>query len=116
MRKALTKLLTSFLATSQAFAVEMPAPSAMTLTAPAPAPQVCYTPEQRQKIADAITALKVCQVDLAARNELIQKNMLTLDGLQPGPSWWQEPHAVVAGVVVSFSVGALVVAYAMRDK
>ena len=38
MRKALTKLLTSFLATSQAFAVEMPAPSAMTLTAPAPAP------------------------------------------------------------------------------
>ena len=69
---------------------------------------VCYNVEQRKKIAQAITDLKKCEVDLAARNELIQKNMLTLDGLNPGPAWWQEPAFVWGGIVVGVSVGGLV--------
>jgi hypothetical protein len=77
---------------------------------------VCYNLEQRTKIAQAITDLKKCQVDLSVRNELIQKNMLTLDGLNPGPAWWQEPSFVFGDMVVSVAVGGIVTFLLLRDK
>lgn len=108
MKKALTKLLLTFLVTNQAFAVT-PVDSG--------APEIiCYSIPQREKIAQAITDLKKCQVDTTAKDELITKNMLTFDGVNSGPSWWQEPSFVFGGMIVSVALGGMVTFLVMRQK
>ena len=102
MKKALTKLFLIFLVTSEALAVDTG--------------MLCYTVEQREKIAQAITDLKKCQLETAAKDVLIQENMLKFDKLNAGPSFWQTPEFVFGGIVVGVAVGGLVTFLVMRDK
>lgn len=98
----------SYLATSQVLGVDAALPS--------PPETKCYTVAERQTIAQAITDLKICRVSLAAKDELIQKNMLSFDGVHAGPSFWQAPEFVFGGIVVSVAAGGLVTFLIMRDK
>lgn len=82
----------------------------------APLESVCYSKEERLKIAKALVDLKKCEVEVYQKTQLIKQNMLTYDGLNPGPAWWQEPSFVAGGIIVSFSVGTLVTWYLLRDK
>jgi hypothetical protein len=66
------------------------------------------------KLAQRIEA---CQAD---KIELKNKTQWITEHVQSQPlsiSWWQEPYAIVGGVVVSFSVASIVTLYvASRSK
>lgn len=110
MLRLLTTLLATFLATSPAAAIDK-SYLAAAFTEP-----VCYSQEQRAKIAAAITDLAKCQADVAAKDELIQKHMLTMDGLNPGPAFWQEPGFVWGGMVVGVATGGIITFLVLRGK
>ena len=74
----------------------------------------CYTVSQRRRLANLITDYKKCQADLTFRNELIAKELLTLDSVDPGPAFWQEPSFVFGGIVVGVAVGSLLTLVLVR--
>lgn len=67
------------------------------------AEQGCYSPEERKKIAQAIIDLRLCQVSLMEKDRLIQDKLNSYSG----PQWWQDPTTIVAGTVISLSVGGI---------
>ena len=73
----------------------------------------CYTPGERDKIAEAIKDLNYCKMRLRAKDKLVYQRLQTFDGAE-SLHWWQEPSAVIGGVVVSFSVGALIGYFATK--
>lgn len=74
----------------------------------------CFTQKELKRIAKAITRLKLCQVELKEKNNLINSRLKKSDGTQP-IAWWQEPNWVIGGVAVSFSLGATI-AYFLAKK
>jgi hypothetical protein len=75
----------------------------------------CYTEEQVGKLAVAITDLQKCQVELLGKQKLIDEK-LTLQPVEAGARWWQEPQMIVGGMVVSFSIGSLLGWYIVTGK
>ena len=92
-------MLLTLLATSDAIAQSLDTPAEIL-------PVGCYTFPQRQKISRAIVDLEKCKIDLAERNILVNQRLLTFNGT-PDIAWWQEPTAVVGGVVVGVAVGGI---------
>ena len=66
----------------------------------------CYTEVERRALSSTISNLGKCNIELRQANEVIEERLTTFDGAE-GLHWWQEPTAIYSGVVVSFSVGAL---------
>lgn len=79
-----------------------------------PEPSVCYSFVEREKIADAIVSLEKCRVEVAEQDWLIRERLTKFDNAN-GPSFWQDPSFVVGGVLVSFSVGAILTYLVVRD-
>lgn len=67
---------------------------------------LCYKKESIDKIARAIVDLKLCQYSLKEREEYIKERYNTFNSSH-GEAWWQQPEIVISGVVISFSLGAL---------
>jgi len=77
-------------------------------------PLLCLDSRDQTKISKAIKDLLKCQIDLDAKNKLIDERLITYQNT-PTTTWWQEPSVIVGGVTVSFCLGALV-AYSMTRK
>lgn len=69
----------------------------------------CYGSEQIKKLASAVTDFKLCQIDLTAKNALVKDRLVEDKSATPELGWWQTLQALVGGVVVSLSFGALLV-------
>ena len=67
----------------------------------------CYSHEDVEKIAQAITDLRKCENELFLRKAFIDE---TITAQEPPKqvAWWQEPQMVAGGLVLSFSTGLLV--------
>ena len=64
----------------------------------------CYTISETKKIARAISNLEVCQTKLKLRDDLINSARFSEQYVQ----WWQEPQIIASGLVISFSLGAVI--------
>ncbi len=65
----------------------------------------CYSDIEQEKIASAISDLYLCETTLDEKEIFIEQNLRKY--ADSGPSFWQEPTFLVAGVAVSFSVGLI---------
>jgi len=74
----------------------------------------CYTLAERRRLAGMITDFRKCQADLTFKNDLITKEMLTLDRVNPGPAFWQDPSFVFGGIVVGVAVGSILTLVLVR--
>lgn len=64
----------------------------------------CYTDDDVELMAEAITDLAKCKIELSNKNILIEQSLNKHD---QGNSLWQEPGFVFGGMAVSFSAGVL---------
>lgn len=75
----------------------------------------CFSQAERAKIAEGITQLKVCEVALAAKEDLIRDRIVVNPATVPeAEHWYQDPRWVVGGIVVSASVGSVLTIWALR--
>jgi hypothetical protein len=75
----------------------------------------CYAPKQLNAIYKAITGYKKCRMEVIKKDEFIRKQVVVVP-TEPEPeiSWWQEPQTIVAGIVLSASVSALLTVYLIK--
>lgn len=66
----------------------------------------CYGHDRLKKLADGITELQTCRLDLTAKDALIKERLVEHGSATPEMAWWQTPPVLVGGVVVSVSLGA----------
>lgn len=78
--------------------------------------EVCYTHDERVKLAAVIVDYEKCKIDLDEKNDLIRRNMLTFDKITTGQAWWQEPSFVWGGMVVSFALGGIFTFLLIQSK
>lgn len=108
-----TLLLITSLSTEPAVAQDLGKPAPENDAKSIRLPEGCYSPPQRAKIAAGLIDLQKCEVDLAVRNDLIKKHLLTLNGT-PQQKFWQEPTFVWGGIVVGVAAGGIITFLAMR--
>ena len=66
----------------------------------------CYTDDEVERIARAITDLEKCDNELTTRKAFITETITAQE--PPGQkAWWSEPQMIVGGLVVSFSAGLI---------
>lgn len=75
--------------------------------------ELCLNPEQQKKLANGVQNLARCQIDLAAKELLIQERMMSFNGA-PALAWWQEPTYIVGGMIFSFSAGGILTYYLLK--
>jgi len=61
-----------------------------------------------EKLSDKIVACQKNSIELKAKSEWINEH---LKNHPSDISWWQEPHAVIGGIIVSASVASAVSMY-----
>ena len=67
---------------------------------------VCYNMTQLKKLQDGLIEGKKCAIDLEYANKKVDE--LQKFGKSKEPQWYQDPHVIVGGVVISFAVGGIV--------
>lgn len=108
LRKAITILLTAFL-TTQTLANSQ---HALKPTDCLPEQSCeCYLPQDIKKIASGLREREACRHELQLAKKFIKESE---NRHTPALSWWQEPGVVGGGMVVSFSVGALLMYSAVK--
>lgn len=75
----------------------------------------CFSQEDQRGLAEAVVELEKCQIALGEKTRFVDEQFIRFAG-QPGPAWWQEPHAVLGGMVVSFSLGAALAMFAIQQR
>lgn len=68
----------------------------------------CYTDAESEKISQAIVDLAKCKIESEEQRRLINEQLLIV-GPKEGRLFWQDPMWVGGGMVVSFSLGVLLV-------
>jgi hypothetical protein len=95
--------------------ITLPSKAARSETKIFPETSVCYSYADREKIADTIVQLEKCRVEVAEQDWLIRERLTTF-GNANEPSFWQDPSFVVGGMLVSFSMGAILTYLVVRDR
>lgn len=72
----------------------------------APADWLCVSPQEQDKLRDAIVTLEKCQIDLKARQDLLEAR-LPVGQMALDAPWWKDPSFIDGGIVVSFSVAGV---------
>jgi len=66
----------------------------------------CYDNTQLKKIAAGVIQLQLCQIDLTAKDKLIQERLVATESATSELPWWMEPRVMIGGMVVSATIGA----------